>query len=115
MLSLDWDDGSEELLTDTGPERRRDRREVGRGQRDRGRRHVRRQDGLAARRSTYTVTGTFTDNTDFIGDYAASDVNADAFGEANDTTNVFVELEPGADAAAVQTAIDDAARTSSRP
>ena len=60
---------------------------------------------------TYTVTGTFTDNTDFIGDYAASDVNADAFGEGKSTTNVFVGLDPGADAATVKTAIDDAVST----
>ena len=48
---------------------------------------------------------------DFIGDYAASDVNADAFGERHDVTDVFVALGPGADAEAVQAAIEDALAT----
>ncbi len=55
-----------------------------------------------------TVVGTFTDNSDFIGDYAASDANAEAFGEPNSATNVFINLEPGADVAAVRSAIEAA-------
>jgi putative ABC transport system permease protein len=55
----------------------------------------------------YTVTGNFTDNTDFIGDYAASTENAAAYGEANGITNVFINLDPGADTTAVRAQIDD--------
>ena len=106
VLSLDWDDGSEELLTGMGPTdavidtKWGEDNGIGVG------------DQFDAKTAsgetlTFTVTGTFTDNTDFIGDYAASDVNAEAFGEARSTTNVFVGVEPGADAATVQTSIDD--------
>ena len=110
VVSLDWDEGSEELLSQLGPNdavidtKWGDDNGIGVG------------DTFDAKTATgktltYTVTGTFTDNTDFIGDYAASDVNADAFGEGKSTTNVFVGLEPGADAATVKTAIDDAVST----
>ena len=43
---LDWKEGSQELLTDMGPNDAVIDDEVGRGQRDRRRRHVRRQDGV---------------------------------------------------------------------
>jgi putative ABC transport system permease protein len=106
VLALDWDEGSPELLSRMGPNdavidtKWGEDNGIGVG------------DTFDAKTATgktltYTVTGTFTDNTDFIGDYAASDVNADAFGEGRSTTNVFVALEPGADAATVKTAIDD--------
>ena len=64
---------------------------------------------------TYTVTGTFTDDTDFIGDYAASDVNAAAYGEANDVTNIFVSLAPGANSAAVRRRSTSGSAPTSRP
>ena len=110
MLRLDWDEGSDELLSELGPNdavidtKWGEDNGIGVG------------DTFDAKTATgetltYTVTGTFTDNTDFIGDYAASDVNADAFGEGKSATNVFVGLEPGADAATVKTAIDDAVST----
>ena len=110
VVSLDWDEGSEELLSQLGPNdavidtKWGEDNGIGVG------------DTFDAKTATgktltYTVTGTFTDNTDFIGDYAASDVNADAFGEGKSTTNVFVGLDPGADAATVKTAIDDAVST----
>jgi putative ABC transport system permease protein len=57
---------------------------------------------------TYNVQGTFKDTTDFIGDYAASDVNARAFGEGNSVTNVYVNFDEGADAGTVRDDIDAA-------
>ena len=58
-------------------------------------------------RITYTVRGTFKDTTDFMGDYVASDVNAAAYNEGNNATNIFVKLDAGADAGAVQADLDD--------
>ena len=50
----------------------------------------------SGRTLTYTVIGTFTDNSDFIGDYAASDANADCLRRGpTSTTNVFVDPRPG--------------------
>ena len=54
----------------------------------------------------YTVTGTFEDKTDFIGDYAASDANAGAYNEAQNATNVLVDLDADVDSAAVRTEIE---------
>ena len=110
VVSLDWDEGSQELLTRMGPTDAVIDEKWGRttGSPSATSSRPRPPPG---RRSRYTVTGTFTDNTDFIGDYAASDVNAEAFGEDRSTTNVFVGLEPGADAGAVQASIDDAVQT----
>jgi putative ABC transport system permease protein len=56
---------------------------------------------------TYTITGSFKDNTDYIGDYAASRVNAPAYNEANRATSVFVRLDEGADTDAVRQQIED--------
>jgi putative ABC transport system permease protein len=56
---------------------------------------------------SYTVTGTFTDDVDFIGDYAASAENAEAYGEVNTATQILVGLEEGSDVAAVRAGIDD--------
>jgi putative ABC transport system permease protein len=55
----------------------------------------------------YTVRGTFKDNTDFMGDYAASDVNAEAYGEGTNATNVLVNVGGDADAEAVRAEIED--------
>ena len=52
----------------------------------------------SGKRIEYTVRGTFKDNADFSGNYVASDVNAAAYGEGTNATNVFLRLEPGADA-----------------
>ena len=59
-----------------GPDRRRDRREAGARTTASGSATRSTPPPPPARSSTYTVRGTFKDNTDFIGDYAASDVNA---------------------------------------
>ncbi len=105
VLALDWDDGSDELLTNLGPDQ---------AVADEGFASDR---GLAVGDSfdaktvsgkvlTLTVVGTFTDNADFIGDYAASDVNADAFDEQKNATNVFIKLDPGADLDQVRSQLD---------
>jgi putative ABC transport system permease protein len=56
---------------------------------------------------TYTIRGTFKDNTDFFGDYVASDVNAAAYNERDSVTNVFVRVAEGADTTAVQASLED--------
>ncbi len=107
VLSLDWDQGSDELLTGMGPqdavidEKWGEDNGIGVGDQFEAK-------TASGETLTFTATGTFTDNTDFIGDYAASDVNAEAFGEARSTTNVFIGLDPGADAGTVQASIEDA-------
>jgi putative ABC transport system permease protein len=56
---------------------------------------------------TYTVTATFKDNTDFFGDYVASDANAEAYGEQRNASNVFVNVAEGADIETVRLAIEE--------
>ena len=62
----------------------------------------------------YTVTGTFEDKTDFIGDYAASDANAKAYGEELTATNVLIDLDDDANADEVRGEIEDVVRPASR-
>ena len=110
MLSLDWTQGSQSLLTDLGPtdavidEKWGADNGIGVGDTFEAK-------TASGKTITYEVTGAFTDNTDFIGDYAASDVNAPAYGESRDVTNVFVGLAPGADATTVRAGIDEALAT----
>ena len=54
----------------------------------------------------YEVAGTFKDNTDFFGDYFASDARVDAYNESDNVTNVFIKLADGADADAVRGEIE---------
>jgi putative ABC transport system permease protein len=61
----------------------------------------------SGRRIDYRVAGSFDDHADFFGAYVASDANAAAYGEAENATNVFVRLAPGAGTAAVQARIDN--------
>ena len=61
----------------------------------------------SGKKLAYTVTGTFKDNTDFFGDYVASSVNAPAYDEGANTTNVFIKLAPGADVAATRAQIEE--------
>ena len=105
VLSLDWQDGSQQVLTALASDHAvADEKWA-------------EDNGLAigdtfeaktasGRTLTYTITGTFEDQTDFIGDYAASDANADAFGERNNVSQVYLTLEQGADEAAVRDEID---------
>jgi putative ABC transport system permease protein len=106
VLSLDWQDGSQEVLTNLGPndaaidEKWGEENGFAVG------------DTFSAKTASgkvidYTVTGTFEDATDFMGDYAASDVNAAAFGERDSVTNVFLNIEPGVEVAVVRAAIDE--------
>ncbi len=106
VLTLDWTDGSPELLRSMGPndavadEGWADEHGFGVG------------DSFDTTTASgevipYTITGTFKDNTDFIGDYAASDENAQAYGEGTSATNIFVNLAEGADVGAVRGQIDE--------
>jgi putative ABC transport system permease protein len=105
VLRLDWDQGSDELLTNLAP----DEAVIDNTFAD--------DNGLEVGSSfeaktvsgdpvKLTVVGTFTDNSDFIGDYAASDANAEAYGELKNATNVFVKLAPDADVGAVRTQVE---------
>jgi putative ABC transport system permease protein len=106
VLELDWTEGSPETLSSLGPtdaaidEGFGEKKGIGVGDTF----EVKTASGD---RIEYTVTGTFNDQVDFIGDYAASDVNADAFGERNSVTNQFVTLDDGADVDQVRAEIDD--------
>ena len=106
VLTLDWREGSQELLTELTPEQAVI--DEGWGS-DNGLGVGDTFDAKTASGETltYTVTGTFKDTTDFIGDYAASDANASAYGEGQNVTNVFVNLADGTDTGAVRAAIDE--------
>ena len=107
VLSLDWDEGSDELLTDLADDEavidetfaKDENLDVG---------STFTAQTVSGDPVTLTVVGTFTDNSDFIGDYAASDANAEAFGEERSATNVFINLDPDADPAAVRSEIEGA-------
>jgi putative ABC transport system permease protein len=106
VMTLEWTDGSQELLSGLGPE---DAVVDESWAQDNG---FAVGDTFEAKtpggeRLTYTARGTFKDNADFIGDYAASDANAAAYGEERNATNVLVSLAEGADATAVGAEIDD--------
>ncbi|CAN5414612.1 ABC transporter permease [soil metagenome] len=105
ILDLDWQDGSQRLLSDLGPN------------------DAVLDDGFASdsdlavgdsfteqtpsgKKITYRVTGTFKDKTGFIGNFAASAANASAYDEGNSATNVFIGLAAGADVAAVRAQIE---------
>jgi putative ABC transport system permease protein len=106
VLTLDWREGSQELLTELTPEQAVI--DEGWGS-DNGLGVGDTFDAKTASGETltYTVTGTFKDTTDFIGDYAASDANASAYGEGQNVTNVFVNIADGTDTGAVRAAIDE--------
>jgi len=106
VLTLDWKQGSQELLGELGPSDAVIDQGWG-ADNGFGVGDIFVARTASGRTITYTVTGSFEDTTDFIGDYAASDVNAKAFGEGRNVTNVFVNRDPGADAAAVRAAIDE--------
>ena len=105
-IELDWEEGSPETLASLGPtdavidEGFGEKKGIGVGDTF----EVKTASGERIR---YTVTGTFTDQVDFIGDYAASDVNADAFGERDTVTNQFITLDDGADVDEVRSQIDE--------
>ena len=105
VLTLDWREGSQETLTGLGPE---DAvvdeawgEEHGFGVGDQFTART-----VSGEEITYTVQGTFKDTTDFIGNYAASNVNAPAYGEAQNATNVLVNVADEGDPAAVRAELD---------
>jgi putative ABC transport system permease protein len=108
VLELDWTDGgSQSLLTDMGPA---DAVLDEKFAEDEG---LEAGDGFqvltaSGKAIDYTISGTFKDKTDFIGDYAASIADAAAYGSNNSLTAVLVKFEPDADAAAVKSAVTDA-------
>ncbi len=105
VLTLEWREGSQGLLGDLGrtdaviDEKWGDSNDLGVGDRFVA-------TTPSGEKLSYTVRGTFKDNTDFIGDYAASDVNARAYGEAQNASNVLVTLAGGVDPAAVHERVD---------
>ena len=106
VLTLDWKQGSQDLLTDLGPTEAVIDENWG-SDNDLGVGDTFEAKTASGRTLTYTVTGTFKDTTDFIGDYAASDANATTYGEADNVTNVFVNFAPGADPEAVRATIEE--------
>ncbi len=111
VLHLDWDEGSDELLTNLAPDEAVvDEAFATDNGLEVGDSFV--ADTVSGDPVDLTVVGTFTDNADFMGDYGASDANAEAFGEPNSATNIFINLEPGADAAAVRSEIETAVEQS---
>jgi putative ABC transport system permease protein len=105
VIELDWKQGAPGTLSTLGPadavvdEKWADKHDLGIGDRFVA-------TTASGRRIAYTVRGDFTDNADFFGDYVASDVDATAYGEGENTTNVFVRLLPGGEIGAVQERID---------
>jgi putative ABC transport system permease protein len=105
VLTLDWREGNQQLLSGLGPnDALADEKWADKNDLDVG-------DTFTTKTATgdeirYTIRGTFKDNTDFIGDYAASDANAAAYGEREDATNVLVKLDDGANGDSVRAAID---------
>ena len=101
VLKLEWTEGSDEVLGALGPDAavidetwgEKHGFEVG----DRFEATT-----ASGKRIDYEVTGTFKDNADFNGDYIASDVNAAAYGEGENATNVLIGLDEGADSGAVR-------------
>jgi putative ABC transport system permease protein len=105
VVSLDWRQGSDETLTALGPE---DAVISEKFSDDRGLEVGDSFEALTSsgRTIAYTVRGTYKDNAGFVGDYAASDANADAYGEGTNTSNVFINFSGGADPGAVRAEID---------
>lgn len=105
VLTLEWKDGSQEVLGSLGPDEAVIDEKWGA---DNG---FGVGDQFTAKTGsgeeiTYTVTGTFKDNTDYIGNYTASDVNADAYGEGRNASSILVNIADGSDPEAVRAEID---------
>jgi putative ABC transport system permease protein len=105
VMTLEWEQGSPELLGNLRPtdavidEKWGDANGFGVGD-------TFEATTASGKKIAYTVRGTFKDNADFNGDYVASDVNAAAYGERQNATNIFIKLAAGADTAAVREEID---------
>jgi putative ABC transport system permease protein len=105
VLELEWVDGSQETLGSLGPndavidEQWGSDNSIGVGDEF----QVRTATGEEI---TYSAAGSFTDDVDFIGDYAASDANASAYGEGTAATQFLLNLDDGADTTAARAEID---------
>ena len=106
VLTLDWKDGSEELLDQLGSSNAVIDEKWG-ADNDLGVGDSFSVKTATGKTLTYNVSGTFEDKTDFIGDYAASDANAAAYGEGQNVTNVFVNVADDTDPDSVRSSIDD--------
>jgi putative ABC transport system permease protein len=96
VLTLDWEDGDDEVLAELGAsdavidEGWGADNGIGVG------------DTFTAltgsgTKITYTVQGTFKDDTDYFGDYVASDDNAEAYGEGRNASSILVDISDDAD------------------
>ncbi len=61
---------------------------------------------VTGERIDYIARGKFEDDTDFFGDYIASDAKAASYGEGENVSNVFIKLADDADAAATRSEIE---------
>jgi len=108
VLELDWKDGSQELLASMGAN---DAVLDERYAEDEG---LEIGDSFeilstSGQEITLTVTGTFEDKTDFIGDFALSDANAAAFGETNNASSVLIKFDADTDSEGVRAGVERAA------
>jgi putative ABC transport system permease protein len=105
VMTLDWKEGNDSLLSGLRPTDALIDEKFGRKQGlEVGDRFT---TGTASGKEIrYTVRGTFVDRADFQGDYVASDVNAAAYGEGANASQLLVKLQKGADVAAVRKRLD---------
>jgi len=105
VLKLDWIQGDDDVVRGLGPadaaidEKLADEEDLAVGD-------TFEATTASGRLINYTVRGTFQDDADFSGSYVASDVNAAAYGEGTNATNVLLRLESGADVDQVREDLD---------
>ena len=109
VMTLDWKEGDDSVLTGLGETDAVIDEKWGRKKGFELGEDFRTQTS-SGKTLTYTVRGTFVDNADFNGDYVASDVTAAAYGEPNSVQQVLLKLEEGADTGAVREQIDALAK-----
>jgi putative ABC transport system permease protein len=106
VAELEWKQGSPEVLSALGPtDAVVDEGWASKNDLDVGDTFV--TTTASGEKLNYTVRGSFTDNADFFGNYVASGVNATAYGEGENATNLFIKLAPGADVGAIHSRIDE--------
>jgi putative ABC transport system permease protein len=105
VMTLDWEQGDDSVLTGLG---RADAVIDEKWGREKGLEVGERfkTQTSSGKTLTYTVRGSFVDRADFNGDFVASDVTAAAYGEPNSVSQVLLTLEEGADTGAVREDID---------
>jgi putative ABC transport system permease protein len=106
VAELEWKQGSPEVLSALGPtDAVVDEGWASKNDLDVGDTFV--TTTASGEKLNYTVRGSFTDNADFFGNYVASGVNATAYGEGENATNLFIKLAPGANVGAIHSRIDE--------